>query len=488
MQRISLIVFCLVLTFSSWGQQKKVIEIKQADRGLLQKQAGENINILIGNVILEHEGALMYCDSAVVYQGKNTTRAFGNVKINQGDTLFLYGDRLFYNGETRIADVYDNVTLSDPQITLTTNTLTFDRKINQSYYNTFGKIINNEDVLTSKKGIYNSTTKQFNFKDSVRLVTPRYTITSDTLIYFSEIELSKFRGPTLIFNDSSFIYTERGQHDGLLEVSHFTTNSYIYDAGRLYKGDSLYYENAIGSGKIFGNAYIHDSIENTLIVGDYAEYQQNPDYGLVTGNAIYSMLVEEDSLHIHGDTLLYNRSPTENFDQLQVYYGVKIFKTDFQGKCDSLYYNDLDSIFKLFVRPVLWNENSQMTADTIWISMRNGQMDSLHLLNNAFLLSENPENDDIDQIKGRNMFGIFVDSELDRLYVIGNGQTAYHSRESDGSYIGFNRANCSNMLIRFKNSEISKISFLVKPDGKMYPPKLIPEEEKKLKGFLPRFI
>ena len=141
----------------------------------------------------------------------------------------------------------------------------------------------------------------------------------------------------------------------------------------------------------------------------------------------------------------------------------------------------------MFVSPVLWNETNQMTADTVWISMRNEKMDSLHLLNNAFLLSENDTTGDIDQIKGRNMFGEFENNELNVLHVIGNGQTAYHVRESDGNYVGFNRADCSNLLIKFKNSEITKITFLVKPKGNLYPPEVIPEGEKKLKGFLPRF-
>jgi lipopolysaccharide export system protein LptA len=477
------IFFCLVGPVA-FGQ-KKIIQIKQADRGALQKIAGQNINILVGNVVLEHEGALMYCDSARVYQGTNNSEAFGNVRINQGDTLFLSGDRLLYSGITKIADVFDNVVMKDPQMTLTTNALRFDRNNQTATYNTGGRLVSEENVLTSKKGTYQSNSKLVYFKDSVLLISPKYQIESDTLIFGTESEIAYFRGPTNIVNDSSSIYTESGQYDTRAEISHFTTNTLIFDAGRFFKADSIYFDNGQSNGQLFGSAFIHDTIEDQLIVGDYAVYSNNPEQSFVTGRAILSLLIEEDSLHIHADTLLY-QSNLLKVNELKAFHGVRIFKTDFQGVADSLFYSEADSIFKLFYKPALWNDQTQMTGDSIYLELKNGKMDSLRLYNNAFLISES-DSGDVDQVRGRDMFGSFRDNQLHEMYVIGNGQTAYAIREADGTYVGINRADCSNLRIRFQDNEVSRITFLVKPDAKLYPPELMPEAEKKLKGFNPRF-
>lgn len=484
--RYSWILFLGMLVFANPSvAQRKVIQIKQADRGELQKIAGQNINVLVGNVVLEHDGALMYCDSARVYQSTNNSEAFGNVLINQGDTLFLSGNRLLYNGSTKVADVYENVVMRDPQMTLKTNALKFDRVNQTATYNSGGELVSEENVLTSKKGVYHSNSKLVYFKDSVVLVTPRYQIESDTLIFSSETEIAYFRGPTNIFNDSSFIYTERGQHDTKLEISNFTTNTLVFDSGRFFKADSLFLNNAQSKGQLFGNAFIHDTIENQVITGDFADYASNPDRSFVTGNAILSLVVDTDSLHIHADTLLYATS-TNQEKELRAFFGVRIFKTDFQGVADSLFYTDADSIFKLYKQPALWNDQSQMTADSIYLELKNGKVDSLHLYNNAFLIATS-DSGDVDQIKGRNMFGSFRDNALYEMHVIGNGQTAYAIREGDGTFVGLNRADCSNLKIRFKDNAVSRITFMVKPDAKLYPLEFLPENEKSLKGFNPRF-
>jgi lipopolysaccharide export system protein LptA len=489
MQKLNLgwMVVLALMVFANQSQaQRKVIQIKQADRGELQKIAGQNINVLVGNVVLEHEGALMYCDSARVFQGTNNSEAYGNVRINQGDTLFLSGKKLLYNGGTKVADVYDDVVMRDPQMTLTTNALKFDRVVQTATYQTGGRLVSEDNVLTSKKGVYHSNSKLVYFKDSVLLVSPRYKIESDTLIFSTESEIAYFRGPTNIYNDSSSIYTERGQHDTRNDISSFTTNTLIFDAGRFYKADSLYYNSGQSRGQLFGNARIHDTIENQLIVGNYADYASNPDRSFVTGDAILSLLVDDDSLHIHADTLLYDTRLESTEKELRAFFGVRIFKSDFQGVADSLFYSDADSIFKLYRAPALWNDQTQMTGDSIYLELKNGKVDSLHLYNNAFLISES-DSGDVDQIRGRNMFGSFRENKLYEMHVIGNGQTAYAIREGDGTYVGLNRADCSNLKIRFKDNAVSRITFMVKPDAKLYPLELLPEEEKQLKGFNPRF-
>lgn len=488
---IFIILFSLLFSVPLLGQKKeaKKINIRQADKGFYSKSEGKNR--LIGAVIFEHEGALMYCDSAWLFSSENRIRAFQNVRINQGDTLFLTGDYLEYSGDTKLAIVTGKeVILRDPEMTLLTNRLELNRETNLAYYYTGGKVSNNENTLTSTKGYYNSTSKLFSFKDSVVLVNPRYTMYSDTLDYHSESRISYFRGPSTIISDSSKIYCENGRYNTIENIAQFNKNAFIYDGPKYLTGDSLYYEKKEEYGEAFGNVLIHDTIENYLIRGNYGEYFGLADSAYVTKEPLYTVIDDGgDSLHVHGDTL-YSYKVTDTLGiesrQLHIFYDVRFYRSDMQGKCDSLSYSSADSTFRMYRLPVIWNDSTQITGDTIYMLNRNNEPDTLKVLSNAFMISQS-DSIRYNQIKGRKMLGKFFDKELKRVYVNGNAQTVYYPKEEDGTYIGMNRTLSSNIIIYLKDSELKKITDIKKSEGKMHPMDQIPEEEKILEGFNLRF-
>lgn len=491
---VSLVLSCTVLTAQKGktGQEPKGarITIQNADKGIYQKRQGKNR--LLGNVVFEHEGALMYCDSAWLFSEENRIKAFENVKINQGDTIFLWGDYLEYSGNTRLARVTgEEVRLQDPEMTLYTTELDYDRNQDLAYYHTGGRIEDEENELTSRQGYYHSGSKVFNFKDSVILVNPEYTIKSDTLIYHSEPRVAYFQGPTTITSDSSFIYCENGRYNTVSNIAQFKKNAYLYDDNRYLTGDSLYYERQNNFGEAFENVLVHDTIENYTITGGYGRYLGASDSIFVTFDPVYSIKQEQDTLHIHGDTLfsaMRTDSLMHEFRQLKVYHKVKFFKNDLQGKCDSLTYNSLDSIIRMYHDPILWNDSSQVTGDTIYLTMRNKKLDSLKVLSNAFIINRIEENR-FNQIKGRKVFGKFNrESALSKVYVNGNGQTIYYPEdEQTGDYIGMNKAVCSNILVRLRENKIRTITFLTKPDATLHPLAEATPENSRLEGFTPRF-
>lgn len=456
---------------------------------MLSKVSGKNR--LIGNVIFEHEGALMYCDSAWLYNKQNRIEAFENVRIRQGDTLDLWGDYLEYSGDTRKAIVTgEEVKLQDPKMTLTTTRLDYDRNTKLAYYSTGGHIVSDENDLVSKEGYYQSAQKIFNFKDSVILDNPRYVINSDTLIYHSDSRVAYFHGPTTITSDSSYIYCQNGVYNTVTDIAQFEKNAYLYDDNRSLTGDSLYYEKDFEFGEAFGHVRVHDTVENYLITGGYGRHLGQADSTFVTMEPIYSVLQDGDSLHIHGDTLLSHIQADSlgDYRGLQVFHGVKYFKSDLQGKSDSLSYSTRDSVIKMFSNPVIWSDSSQVTGDTIFLSMRNEKLDSLKVFGNAFILNW-LENERYNQIKGRRMFGKFnKQSKLHRVFVNGNGQTLYYPESDDGSgYIGMNRAICSNLIIKLRDNEVRSVTFLTKPEAKLYPLKEVTAELARLEKFLNRF-
>ncbi len=489
----SSLVFLLIFTGLSLKAQEqkkgKKINIRQADKGYYAKADGKNR--LIGNVIFEHEGALMYCDSAWLFTQENRVKAFQKIRINQGDTLFLYGDFLEYSGDTRIAMVTGKeVRLQDPEMTLITDQLLLDRNSNIAYYTTGGTVTNQDNRLVSQKGFYNSNTKYFSFKDSVVLTNPDYTMYSDTLEYNSVSHVAYFRGPSRILSDSSSIYCENGRYDTDQDIAQFNKNAYIYDGPKYLTGDSLYYERAGEYGEAFRNVLIHDTVENYLISGEYGEYFGEKDSAYVTGEPLYTLVDEDkDSLFVHGDTLYssaYRDSLGKQHRRLLIYYGVRFYRSDMQGKCDSLVYLTADSTFSLFKDPIMWDDSTQITGDTIHLLTAKNNPDTLKVLGNAFMISKS-DSLRYNQVSGRKMTGKFGQKELRKVYVSGNGQTVYYPKEEDGDYLGMNRSICSNILIRLESSEVKRITFLKKPEGKMHPMDKIPADQKTLDGFNPRF-
>lgn len=482
------ITFCAVLlSILSWSQEEsKQIRIVKTNTLRQVQGQGQNYIRLIGDVQLAHEGALMFCDSAHVYRSTNSVIAYQNVHINQGDTLHLYGDLLKYNGRTRMIDIQGNVELRDPEMNLKTSALRYNRNTEMGYYTTGAEIIGPSQRLWSQRGTYNSATDVLLFKDSVRLVTENYTVHSDTMMYLSALERTWFYGYTEIIGESGNIYCRKGFFDALNETSWFVDSVYIYNESQLIRGDSVFYDQSEDYGKVYNNVYLRDTAEGYIVRGGYAHYKQATSYAFVTGNPVYSLDVDGDTLHLAGDTLLTYRLNDTSERFLKVYYNVKIFKSDFQGRCDSLFYSEVDSTFKLYNSPILWTGTNQMTSDHMDLKLRNGNMDSLFMTGNAFLMSETEEVL-YDQIKGKDMYGKFSNNALESIFVSGNGQTVYNAYDENQELIGVNRADCSDLEIRVHDNKIDRIIFLVKPNATLYPVDQVPVGEQRLKGFRPRY-
>lgn len=432
----------------------------------------------------------MYCDSAWLFSNTNELKAFNNVHINQGDTIHLWGDYLEYSGNTKIATVTGKeVRLKDKKMELLTDRLKYDRNTDQSYYYTGGEITSEENFLVSRQGFYNSKIKLFQFKDSVVLTNPDYVIESDTMLYNSNSRKAYFHGPTTITSDSSFIYCENGRYNTVKDVAQFEKNAYLYNDNKYLTGDSLYYEKLNEFGEAFNNVLVHDTVENYTITGGYGQYIGKTDSTFVTFDPIYSIKQEEDTLHISGDTLFSTKvvvDTSNEFRLIKAYHKVKFFKSDLQGKCDSLSYGTQDSTIRMFHDPIVWNDSSQVTGDTIHLTLRNDKLDSLKVFSNAFIVNQ-ADAVNYNQIKGRNMFGKFSNNKLYRVFVNGNGQTIYFPKDKNEGYIGMNRAICSNIIIKLKDNEVSAITFLTKPEAKLHPMSESRGELGKLEGFRDRF-
>src|SRR3972149_11178379 len=144
------------------NSKKKKIEWS-ADNMEGDKKKGKDVKKLIGHVHFKHENVDMYCDSAYLFPN-NSLEAYRNVRILQGDTIQVYGDQLKYNGNTKIAELQKNVSMSDREMNLKTEYLTNDLNSSVGSYHNGGTIVSKDNVLKSEHGYYNSKAKEFSFK------------------------------------------------------------------------------------------------------------------------------------------------------------------------------------------------------------------------------------------------------------------------------------------------------------------------------------
>jgi len=480
------LLFCFIFCGPVYlfAQDTTKILLEQGDRWDYNKAIRPDAQRIIGNVILKHDSALMYCDSAYLNEAANTVYAYGNVHIHNSDTLNLYGDSLTYSGNTKEARVWSNVKLIDNQTTLTTDTLIYDRKTQIARYDYWGKIVNDKNILVSKHGYYYTDRKEFFFKDKVLLLNPDYIMKSDTLMYNTVTSVAYFYGPSHIVSKDKqdSIYTENGWYNTKRDIASFKERAKIYHEAQYLTGDSLYYERKIGFGQAFRHAVLFDSLQNMMLTGNYGEMHRKSGSAFMTDSAVAIMIEKKSSLHMHSDTVRARFDSNQNIRSVYAYYKVKFFKPDLQGMCDSLVWLSKDSAMVMYHDPVVWSGKNQLTADSIRLVIKNGMADTMALYNSAFLISQD-DTGKYNQIKGRDMAGYFKKNELYKIRVLGNAETVYWAREEDKTLIGIQKAYSSDMLIFINENQVKSITYLGSTTGTIFPEKDVSPYDLKLKNF-----
>ncbi len=483
--RVSVLVaFILGFSVSGFTQNKTVVHIEHADVLSYNAKLGKEIQRLLGHVILRQDSVLFYCDSAYLNDKERNFDAFGHVHIKVNDTVDVYGKKLKYKGKIRVAELFDSVKLVDKNTVLTTEHLIFDRNTHIAYYNSGGIIHSDSNVLTSTRGYYNTETKIFYFKEDVVLKNPEQETYSDTLIYNSETHMAFFKGPTVIRGKESTIYTEEGWYNTETDYSELRKKPSIWSNEQTITADSINYDNASYYGEAMGHVSVHDTVHNVLVKGKTGKLWDKKGVSYVTDSALAITYDEKDkdTMFMHGDTLLMYFNKRRNAKKMLAYYGVRFYRNDMQGQCDSLAYIMEDSTIRLYKSPVLWSGKNQLTADTVVIHVSKNRVDSLELINNAFIASRD-STDTFNQIKGKRMVGYFVGNKLKTINVDGNAESVYYVREEDKSLIGVNKEEASFMQIRLKNNEVSSIKYIEQITEVTYPEKEVPADVKRLKGF-----
>lgn len=638
--RIVLSVFFLLIFHLAWAQEKpgtagspvlsaqpkdsvREVHLIRSDILKFEKRDSVELQILVGNAMLRQGNTLFNGDSIIMNKQQNIIEVFGNIHINDADSVNVYSQYLIYYGNTRIAHLRKNVKLSDGKATLTTEALEYDLNTKTGTYLNGGKIVTSTSTLTSKEGYYYADTKDAYFTKNVHLIDPEYTMATDTLLYNAETQIATFVSPTTINDGKSIIRTSDGYYDMNKGFANFGKRPVIEDSTQYITADNIQFDKTTGNGHAVGNVVYIDTTQGVTLLSEKSDFNRDTKTVLATGKPVMIIKQDNDSIFITGDSLysgvkadtlyvkdssasagasaspedlipqqdtimlpehsrdtamkrlerppraaealkkapLLNRGKPlpakDNADQpqadtaiakqqkiqdepvnipfpsadptlppqvkdtlrgdgsdslamdtktlsgaadtvkevqvpdidridsvrfFQAFHHVRIFSDSMQAVCDSMFFSGRDSIFRLFIDPIVWAKESQITGDTIYLYTKNKKPDHIEVLENAFSISRS--NDSFyNQLKGNVINGFFKDGDIDHIVAKGSAESLYYLQDNDSAYTGANYAQADLINLYFIQKELDKITWLYEVKGGFYPVTQVPEERRRFRNF-----
>jgi lipopolysaccharide export system protein LptA len=500
------LLFFISLALSMSGNVPvRLVYLEHSDVLAFDEQRLPDAQILRGNVCFRQDSALMYCDSAYFFDKKNSLHAFGNVHLIQGDSIEGFGDVLYYNGNTKLARFRRNVRLIHKgQSTLRTDSLNYNRARNLAYYFSGGTIEDSLNILSSRWGQYTPDDNQAVFRDDVELVNSRFTLWADTLCYNTETHQADLVGPTtIVYKEETTILSSNGWYNTESEESLLLDQSrVIHTNGRTLTGDTIFYDKLNGYGRVYGHMQSVDSANSMTLYANHGEIWEASNNGYATDSVLLVSWSDTAMYtYLHADTLYsqeiayqtYRFSPSDSllrdtlwadtsYMQLRAVHNVRVYREDMQSVCDSMRYNGKDSVLTLCGNPVCWNGSNQVSADTIKIYMKNGDIDYMYGIGNA-IAAKQEDVDKFNQLAGKEMLAYFRDGDVYMIEVKGNAETVFYPQEEDGSFSGVNKTESSFVKMYLENRKIHHVVFTSASSGVMIPIGQATSSETTLGGF-----
>lgn len=461
------------------------IILKHADNLRFNENEMQSAQRLSGNVVLIHKGMTMFCDSAMLYEQSQTFDAFGHVKIVQGDTLTLTGDRLHYDGETLIAEMRFNVIMTHRNQKLYTDSLYYDRLYNMGYYEEGGKLIDGKNQLTSDWGEYHTDTRQATFNYNVELINDRFKLITDTLHYDTQTKWAEVVGASNIYSNADTLYTEHGFYNSDNEQVKLYKRSKAYGRNRIMEGDTVYYDKKTGVMEAFQNVSCLDEKNKNLLTGDYAWYNELTGEAIATKNALARDFSQgKDTLYFHADTLhmySYNLETDSAYRVLHAYFHARAYREDVQAVADSMVFHSAQKKITLFRDPIAWSDQRQIVGEEINVYLNDSTIDSVYVDRQALMI-EKLDSTHFNQVGAQQMRTYFVKGEVSENRAVGNVMVVNYPLEKDSTIIYQNYVETAEARMFMKDRKLKKI-WAPASHGFFYPIGMAPAERTRLEGF-----
>lgn len=480
-----LFIFSFFLaSVSSFAQEGKEIEYT-SDRTRVDQENFPDAFVLSkveNQVYFIHEGIEVWCDRAIFYRADDFFKAYGNVRMKQGDTVNMTSKYAEYNGNTQFAFASNDVLLTTPSNSLSSDSLFFNRIKQEAFYRSGGTVKDSASTITSVRGRYFMNEDKFSFKQNVKVRNPEYDIDSENLDFYSDLGHAYLYGPSTIKSETSVVYCERGFYDTRNDNGFFVKNSKIDYENRKLEGDSIYFDRPSGFASATNNIRVTDTINQSVITGHYAEVYREKDSLFITKHPMVAIKQENDSVFLASDTIRVTGKVEDR--NIKAYYDARLYKSDLSGKADSIHTNERTGLTKLLKNPILWSGESQITGDTIHLisNTKTEELDSLKVFENAFMIQKDSI-EGYNQIKGKQLYGLFEANEIYEVEIIKNTESLFYLRDDKSDLIGINKTLAARIKILLEKQEITDVIYYNEVDSDTYPSSQFPENSEQLKDF-----
>lgn len=467
---------------------------------------------LYRNVVLKN-GTKDLFSKVLIYDLERKVATFNDTSTLVSKTMTMSSLRGVYNVNSKLAYFYDEVSIIDKDMRLKTDSLRYDTELDRAYFLGPTYITQDDRKIYCEEGFYETESGRAFFSGNPKITEDQLTATSSSMYYDRDQNTITLEGNGVIIDSSSVtrgdeilidnnidevrILGNGSYSDGEqsitgpdIKYNKATKNINLYGRSRVthesgyLDGDTIIYNDLNSEGVAVGDVIFLDTVEHRVILSDRLDYNESTKYYKATVNnlrPLYKQIVEDDTLFLAADTLLnYNQGDTAKI--IIAVGSVKIYKSDFQAVCDSLYYSDVDSIFNLYKNPIAWSDTTQIKGDQLSLIMKDDEVSEIIADGNATIITEDaPEY--YNQIKGTIIHSFLDSSDLKRMVVEGNAESIYLVRDEEEAYVGANRTQCSSMIFYFANEELDRIDFKTQPSNKMVPMAQATEGDLKLDNF-----
>ena len=515
---------------------------------------------LYGDVILDHGGKKLFT-SELNYNLNTKIGTYHTRSTLTDDRTHLSSNRGYYHVNTDEAFFKDSVIVVDPEFSLKTDTLRFNTAENTAYFLAPTLILQDSALIYTNSGYYNIDKREAQFSGRPQYRRNQQLAEADTMFYEGASKVIILAGKAWSKDSIRYASADRIRFEELTKNTRLEGTAYFKDDKQSVRSDTITYntdskifatsgrtrledstqiieanllsfDDNTGIGFAEGDVIMTDTVQKTTLMGDRVDYNKKEDFIKASGGRpTLVTLVDNDSMWMRADTIISKKQVLElpPTDTLQVlppvldtgrvvlgYRNVRIFAKSFQGECDSIAYSDRDSIFRMIGNPILWSDTTQFTADTIHILTREGSIDRIILIDNAFIVNaiEDPY---YNQIKGRSIVAYFErkmvvvsplpqdsllqrdtttlqdpslprdstlgDPALRRIAVEGNAESIYYVLDEQQRYIGVNQIVCSQMLIHFGDNQVAGIRFYTEPKASLTPMRQVNHKTLRLEGY-----
>jgi lipopolysaccharide export system protein LptA len=513
--------------------QENFLYILAADKQYLQKTDTSQLVSYAGNVKVRQGKTLFYADSAIINPILNTLESFGNVHINDADSVHIYSQYLKYNGIEKKALLTTKVRLTDGKSTLTTENLTYDVNLKLGTYLNGGKVVNKKTTLTSTEGNYYGDSKDIFFYKNVLLVQPNGTIRTDSLQYNTITEVSTFISPTIIKDKKGLtIKTKEGFYDIKRKIANLYKRSIIEDSTFSITADEIAIDSVNGLSEFRGNAVYRskdkkqgfDMIANNIKTNNKRStimatqiplliIKQGADSVFITADTLFSGRVIDllkikkipslrptpidttfnksiikDTIKVASVKPIVKKGNTKNLvdsaklnlvstppvdstlKYFEAYKNVKIFSDSLQAVGDSLFFSGSDSVFRLFNEPILWAQENQISGDTIYLFLKNKRPERLYVIDNALSISKVDSSIYFNQVRGNSIDALFDSTgQVHFLTAKGSAENIYYAQDEQKGFVGVNKNSCDLIEINFTDGKPKRVKFINNLEGGLLP-------------------